>query len=143
MPCISLVTHLVAVARIRCQGVSCGSLFHSPRCLTPAPRFSMLDSCGAPEQCNGKSSTRSDIYPDFVWHSKYHYRSGYKEDHTARYFSHNNPEASLSRDRLAEDSLEMLIKWLKDGGNVGIHGTVAPSLLSSGDPLIRLRRRHK
>jgi len=27
------------------------------------------------------------------------------------------------RDKLASDSLEMLIQWLKDGGNVGILGT--------------------
>jgi hypothetical protein len=26
------------------------------------------------------------------------------------------------RDSLAEDCLEMLIQWLKNGGNVGIHG---------------------
>jgi hypothetical protein len=26
------------------------------------------------------------------------------------------------RDKLAEDSLEMLIEWLKEGGNVAIHG---------------------
>jgi hypothetical protein len=26
------------------------------------------------------------------------------------------------RNKLAEESLEMLIQWLKDGGNVGIHG---------------------
>ena len=49
-------------------------------------------------------------------------RSGIKEDHTAQYFSHDNPQATESRDRLAQDSLEMLIQWLKDGGNVGIHG---------------------
>lgn len=49
-------------------------------------------------------------------------RSGIKEDHTAKYFSHNNVEATRIRDRLAEDSLEMLIQWLKKGGNVGIHG---------------------
>ncbi|KAJ7510435.1 6-phosphofructo-2-kinase-domain-containing protein [Mycena galericulata] len=48
-------------------------------------------------------------------------QSGIKEDHSASFFSHDNAEATLSRDRLAEDSLEMLIKWLKDGGNVGIH----------------------
>ncbi|KAJ7733422.1 6-phosphofructo-2-kinase-domain-containing protein [Mycena maculata] len=48
-------------------------------------------------------------------------QSGIKEDHSASFFSHDNPEATLSRDRLAEDSLEMLIKWLKNGGNVGIH----------------------
>ena len=51
-------------------------------------------------------------------------RSGIKEDHTAKYFSHNNVEATRIRDRLAEDSLEMLIQWLKKGGNVGIHGEI-------------------
>ena len=50
------------------------------------------------------------------------FRSGVKEDHTANYFSHGNEEATKLRDSLAEDSLEMLIQWLKDGGNVGIHG---------------------
>jgi hypothetical protein len=50
------------------------------------------------------------------------WRSGQREDHTASYFSHNNTEATRLRDQLAEDSLEMLIQWLKDGGNVGIHG---------------------
>ncbi len=49
-------------------------------------------------------------------------RSGKKEDHTASYFSHANAEATRLRDQLAEDSLEMLIQWLKEGGNVGIHG---------------------
>lgn len=49
-------------------------------------------------------------------------RSGQKEDHTAQYFSHDNAEATRLRDQLAEDSLEMLIQWLKEGGNVGIHG---------------------
>jgi 6-phosphofructo-2-kinase/fructose-2,6-biphosphatase 2 len=49
-------------------------------------------------------------------------RSGVHEDHTASYFSHNNTEATRLRDQLASDSLEMLIKWLRDGGNVGIHG---------------------
>ncbi|ETW85635.1 hypothetical protein HETIRDRAFT_32529 [Heterobasidion irregulare TC 32-1] len=48
-------------------------------------------------------------------------QSGIKEDHTASYFSHDNVEATRSRDQLAEDSLEMLIQWLKEGGNVGIH----------------------
>ncbi|TDL27187.1 bifunctional 6-phosphofructo-2-kinase/fructose-2,6-bisphosphate 2-phosphatase [Rickenella mellea] len=46
---------------------------------------------------------------------------GVKEDHTATYFSHGNEQATKLRDSLAEDSLEMLIQWLKDGGNVGIH----------------------
>ena len=33
------------------------------------------------------------------------------------------------RDKLASDSLEMLIQWLKDGGNVGILGTTPGDLL--------------
>ncbi|KIJ06096.1 fructose-2,6-bisphosphate 2-phosphatase [Paxillus involutus ATCC 200175] len=48
-------------------------------------------------------------------------QSGITEDHTSKYFSHDNVEANRSRDKLAEDSLEMLIQWLKKGGNVGIH----------------------
>ncbi len=50
-------------------------------------------------------------------------RSGIHEDHTASYFSHDNAHATHLRDSLAEDSLESLISWLKEGGNVGIHGT--------------------
>ena len=50
------------------------------------------------------------------------HRSGKREDHTASYFSHGNVEATKLRDQLASDSLEMLIQWLKEGGNVGIHG---------------------
>jgi len=30
------------------------------------------------------------------------------------------------REALAEECLDMLIKWLKDGGNVGIHGALEP-----------------
>jgi 6-phosphofructo-2-kinase/fructose-2,6-biphosphatase 2 len=47
--------------------------------------------------------------------------SGVREDHTASYFSNDNEEARRRREQLAEDSLEMLITWLKEGGNVGIH----------------------
>ncbi|KAG1749161.1 bifunctional 6-phosphofructo-2-kinase fructose-2,6-bisphosphate 2-phosphatase [Suillus paluster] len=46
---------------------------------------------------------------------------GILEDHTSSYFSHNNVEATRLREQLAEDSLEMLIQWLKKGGNVAIH----------------------
>ncbi|KAJ3716076.1 6-phosphofructo-2-kinase-domain-containing protein [Lentinula raphanica] len=46
---------------------------------------------------------------------------GVKENHTADFFSHSNAQATQSRDSLAEESLEMLIQWLKEGGNVGIH----------------------
>ncbi|KAF8169777.1 bifunctional 6-phosphofructo-2-kinase fructose-2,6-bisphosphate 2-phosphatase [Pholiota molesta] len=49
---------------------------------------------------------------------------GIKEDHTASWFSHENEAANLSRERLAQDSLEMLIAWLKQGGNVGIHASI-------------------
>jgi len=30
----------------------------------------------------------------------------------------------MIREKLAEDSLEMLLQWLKSGGNVGIHGEI-------------------
>ncbi|KAF9507878.1 hypothetical protein BS47DRAFT_1488635 [Hydnum rufescens UP504] len=48
-------------------------------------------------------------------------KEGIKEDHTASYFSHTNQTAMQLREALAEESLDMLIKWLKAGGNVGIH----------------------
>ncbi|KAF9239651.1 6-phosphofructo-2-kinase-domain-containing protein [Melanogaster broomeanus] len=48
-------------------------------------------------------------------------QSGIKENHMSSFFSHDNAEATKTRDQLAEDSLEMLIQWLKKGGNVGIH----------------------
>ncbi|EKM78587.1 hypothetical protein AGABI1DRAFT_114211 [Agaricus bisporus var. burnettii JB137-S8] len=48
-------------------------------------------------------------------------QSGVKEEHTASWFSHDNQSANESREKLAQDSLEMLIAWLKLGGNVGIH----------------------
>ncbi|OJT14217.1 Fructose-2,6-bisphosphatase [Trametes pubescens] len=48
-------------------------------------------------------------------------QSGKREDHRASYFSHVNAEATRIRDQLANDSLEMLIQWLREGGNVGIH----------------------
>ncbi|KAA1478775.1 bifunctional 6-phosphofructo-2-kinase/fructose-2,6-bisphosphate 2-phosphatase [Dentipellis sp. KUC8613] len=48
-------------------------------------------------------------------------QSGVKVDHTASYFSFDNVQGTRDRDQLAQDSLEMLIQWLKEGGNVGIH----------------------
>lgn len=69
-------------------------------------------------------SSQSIVVSDF-W-----IRSGIREDHTASYFSHNNEEATQLREKLSEDSLDMLIQWLKDGGNVGIHGNWL-SLLAS------------
>jgi 6-phosphofructo-2-kinase / fructose-2,6-biphosphatase 2 len=53
------------------------------------------------------------------------HRGGVKEEHNASWFSHQNAQANQSREQLAQDSLEMLIQWLKDGGNVGIHGAHA------------------
>lgn len=49
-------------------------------------------------------------------------KGGTKQDHSASYFSHSNQQASALREQLANDSLEMLITWLKtEGGNVAIH----------------------
>lgn len=68
-------------------------------------------------------------------------RSGVKEDHTANYFSHGNEHATKLRDQLANESLDMLIQWLKDGGNVGIHGT-RPYICSGrhSHPLSQMQR---
>ena len=49
-------------------------------------------------------------------------QTGIKANHTAAFFSNSNAEASKDREALAEECLENLITWLKDGGgNVGIH----------------------
>lgn len=48
---------------------------------------------------------------------------GQKATHTADYFSHSNEKAKGLREKLAEESLESLISWLKKEGNVGIMGT--------------------
>lgn len=50
-------------------------------------------------------------------------RTGKKEQHMASFFSNKNDEATREREILAEESLEMLIAWLHEGGNVAIHGT--------------------
>lgn len=47
---------------------------------------------------------------------------GPKAAHTADYFSHSNAKAKGLREKLAEESLESLISWLKKEGNVGIMG---------------------
>lgn len=44
------------------------------------------------------------------------------QDHSHTYFSSTNAEATALREQLATESLESLITWLKQGGNVGIHG---------------------
>ncbi|GAA5932925.1 fructose-2,6-bisphosphatase [Sporobolomyces koalae] len=47
--------------------------------------------------------------------------SGKKADQSSNFFDANNPEASKAREAMAAECLEDLIKWLKQGGNVGIH----------------------
>ncbi|KAH9925335.1 histidine phosphatase superfamily [Fomitopsis serialis] len=68
--------------------------------------------------------------------------SGQRENHNAEY-SATRTRRRPACETTAEDSLEMLIQWLKDGGNVGIHGRekikqrVAREkgfTVSSGDP---------
>jgi len=44
-----------------------------------------------------------------------------KEDDTTKRLSHNNMKTTEPYDKLDVDSLEMLIEWLKEGGNVGIY----------------------
>lgn len=48
--------------------------------------------------------------------------SGVKGDQSANFFDSNNKTAQQERERMASQSLEELISWLKAGGNVGIHG---------------------
>jgi hypothetical protein len=48
-------------------------------------------------------------------------RTGKKENHSANFFSNQNNEGARQREILAEESLEMLIAWLHEGGNVAIH----------------------
>ena len=43
-------------------------------------------------------------------------------DHSAEYFSHSNAQGNEAREKLAQESLESLISWLKNEGNVGIMG---------------------
>ena len=81
----------------------------------------MLDNYGGPERDRKHKSTVSLIQHSLLLNLS---RSGIREDHTASYFSHENVEATRLRDKLAADSLEMLIQWLKDGGNVGILGAI-------------------
>ncbi|KAE9408479.1 bifunctional 6-phosphofructo-2-kinase/fructose-2,6-bisphosphate 2-phosphatase [Gymnopus androsaceus JB14] len=44
---------------------------------------------------------------------------GVKENHNAEFFSHSNVQGTQSRDNLAEESLEMLIQWLKKEETLG------------------------
>jgi hypothetical protein len=83
----------------------------------------MSANCVALEQDKRLKSMCIHLFPLLLFDCSIQ-RSGVKEDHTAQWFSHENEKANESRERLASDSLEMLIQWLKDGGNVGIHGSL-------------------
>jgi len=48
--------------------------------------------------------------------------SGHKADQSSNFFDTKNAEASKAREAMASECLEDLIRWLKAGGNVGIHG---------------------
>src|ERR1700722_1098019 len=78
----------------------------------------------ASDKSQAESSTVRDHYSCLCAFCIVYSRSGVREDHTASFFNHNNVEATIRREKLAEDSLEMLIAWLKEGGNVGIHGEI-------------------
>lgn len=45
-----------------------------------------------------------------------------KANHGESYFDHSDASAKAVREKLAEESLDALIDWLKREGNVGIHG---------------------
>ncbi|KAF6754542.1 bifunctional 6-phosphofructo-2-kinase/fructose-2,6-bisphosphate 2-phosphatase [Ephemerocybe angulata] len=57
---------------------------------------------------------------------------GIKEEHNSNWFSHANEQGNYSREELAHDSLEMLIQWLKEGGNVGIHDATNSTRMRRG-----------
>jgi len=82
----------------------------------------MSDNLDAPK--HGQTNKRQQLaYMCGKGSNDAHYFRGKgKVDHSADYFSHSNAEANLAREKLAEESLESLIEWLKQGGNVGIMG---------------------
>lgn len=49
--------------------------------------------------------------------------SGERPDQSSTYFDSTNKQAQRDREKLASQCLENLISWLKEGGNVGIHGS--------------------
>jgi 6-phosphofructo-2-kinase/fructose-2,6-biphosphatase 2 len=51
-----------------------------------------------------------------------------KANHSASYFSHSDEQASKVREKLAEESLDSLISWLKKEGNVGIMGELTRTI---------------
>jgi 6-phosphofructo-2-kinase/fructose-2,6-biphosphatase 2 len=67
---------------------------------------------------------------------------GTKEDHSASFFDRDNAEASAKREKLSEECLESLISWLKEGGNVGIHGMAAFLTYECLEESIRRHQQH-
>ena len=55
-----------------------------------------------------KARTRQQMYGEAV-------------NHDAGFFDPGNPDAAEERQGLADECLEGLIEWLREGGNVGIH----------------------
>ncbi|EJD53389.1 bifunctional 6-phosphofructo-2-kinase/fructose-2,6-bisphosphate 2-phosphatase [Auricularia subglabra TFB-10046 SS5] len=66
--------------------------------------------------------------------------TGRKADHTAGYFSYQNEQAMRLREQLAEESLEMLLDWLKRGGNVGIHDATNSTTLRRSNIVERVAK---
>jgi 6-phosphofructo-2-kinase/fructose-2,6-biphosphatase 2 len=67
---------------------------------------------------------------------------GAQVDHSAAFFSHENAAANESREQLAQDSLEQLLAWLKEGGNVGIHDATNSSVHRRAWITERVAREH-
>jgi 6-phosphofructo-2-kinase len=54
---------------------------------------------------------------------------GHPTEHDANFFDPNNVEYSATRDQLAMDTLEELLRWLlEENGSVGILGTLLSSV---------------
>ncbi|KAH7103815.1 bifunctional 6-phosphofructo-2-kinase/fructose-2,6-bisphosphate 2-phosphatase [Auriculariales sp. MPI-PUGE-AT-0066] len=67
-------------------------------------------------------------------------QTGAITEHNAGYFSSQNEQAMKLRESLAEESLEMLIQWLKEGGNVGIHDATNSTTMRRSKILERVER---
>jgi hypothetical protein len=91
---------LISVARVQCRGFQRRS----------------IASVEGPVRRTGVSQTLA------VTRAGLNHRGRDKADHSATYFSHSNAAGNLAREKLAEESLESLISWLKAEGNVGIMG---------------------
>jgi hypothetical protein len=123
---------LLTVVGIRREGEGCVKRNHNLFILTDTQGIQRRSITKDAGEAKGSKVGPFDPSPNApIPHLHIHgscIREGVKEEHNASWFSHANKQANESREQLAHDSLEMLIQWLKDGGNVGIHG--APALIS-------------